>query len=92
MQFQHHGRHDAPAGLRQNGQGRAQKAEEKIEALKVGDGDMKIFEYCTCSARGICPFCIQLSMIVIAAVFGISLIIWPKKAIDLQILFYRILG
>jgi len=37
----------------------------------------------------ICEFCVQLTVVVIAIVFG-SLIAWkPKKVIDIQIALYR---
>ena len=49
---------------------------------------LKIFSKCCC-AGGICPFCWQLTAIVIAIAFG-ALVAWkPKKTIDIQISIYR---
>ena len=37
----------------------------------------------------ICPYCIQLTIVVIAIIFG-ALVAWkPKKTIDIQIAIYR---
>lgn len=44
---------------------------------------------CACFGSMVCPFCIQLSITVIAIVFG-ALVAWkPKKTIEIQIALYR---
>lgn len=44
---------------------------------------------CTCCGIVICPFCIRLTVAVIATIFG-ALVAWkPKKTIDMQIALYR---
>ena len=44
---------------------------------------------CCCSGGMVCQFCIQLTIVVIAIVFG-ALVAWkPKKTIDIQIALYR---
>lgn len=44
---------------------------------------------CSCHGCAICGFCIQLTIAVIAVLFG-ALIAWkPKKVIDIQIALYR---
>lgn len=49
-------------------------------------------ELCRCTETQICPFCIQLTIVIIGVVLG-SLLIWkPKKAIDIQIAFYRLIN
>ena len=48
-----------------------------------------LFAKCCCSGRMICPFCIQLTIVVVAVIFG-ALVAWkPRKTIDIQIAFYR---
>jgi hypothetical protein len=55
----------------------------------MGCPALNLFEKCCCSGVMICPFCIQLTMVVIAIVFG-ALVAWkPKKTIDIQIALYR---
>ncbi len=50
---------------------------------------ISLFSKCCCSPQGICLFCTQLTLTVIAIVFG-GLIAWkPKKTIDIQIALYR---
>lgn len=51
-----------------------------------------IFSKCSCIAGRICPFCVQLTISVIAILFG-ALISWkPRKTIDIQIAFYRLIN
>ena len=48
-----------------------------------------IFAKCCCFGGVICPFCIQLSIVVVVIVFG-ALVAWkPRKTIDMQIALYR---
>ena len=50
---------------------------------------LMIFSKCSCSAGRICPFCVQLTISVIAILFG-ALISWkPRKTIDIQSALYR---
>ncbi|PIU41748.1 MAG: hypothetical protein COS99_03770 [Candidatus Omnitrophica bacterium CG07_land_8_20_14_0_80_42_15] len=50
---------------------------------------LNLFAKCSCSCGTICPFCIRLTMIVIAIAFG-ALVAWkPKKVIQIQISLYR---
>ncbi|OGW76083.1 MAG: hypothetical protein A2Z72_01825 [Omnitrophica bacterium RBG_13_46_9] len=44
---------------------------------------------CKCSASGICPFCIELTLSVIAMLLGIFFIWQPKRIIEAQIAIYR---
>lgn len=47
------------------------------------------FAKCSCFVKAICPFFLQLVIIVIAILFG-ALVAWkPKKTIDIQIALYR---
>lgn len=47
------------------------------------------FAKCCCSGGVICTFCIQLTIVAIATLFG-ALVAWkPKKTIDIQIALYR---
>ena len=51
-----------------------------------------IFAKCCCSASMICSYCLQLTIAVIAIITG-ALIAWkPRKAIDIQIAFYRLIN
>lgn len=51
-----------------------------------------LLELCKCKESQICVFCIQLSVIAIAMVIG-ALILWqPKRAIAIQIAFYRLIN
>ena len=44
---------------------------------------------CTCCGDMICSFCIRLTVVVIATIFG-ALVAWkPKKTIDIQAALYR---
>ena len=53
---------------------------------------LNLFSKCCCSGGMICPFCIQLTAVIIAVVFG-ALVAWkPKKIIDIQIAFYRLIN
>ena len=50
---------------------------------------LNLFAKCCCSGGMVCPFCIRLTIVVIAIVFG-ALVAWkPKKTIDIQIAIYR---
>ncbi len=50
---------------------------------------INLFSKCCCTSAGICLFCVQLSIAVIAIIFG-TLLAWkPKKTIDIQIALYR---
>ena len=50
---------------------------------------INLFAKCCCSGGVICLYCIQLTVVVIAVVFG-ALVAWkPKKTIDIQIAIYR---
>ncbi len=50
---------------------------------------LNLFAKCCCFGGTICPFCIQLTIVVIAIAFG-ALVAWkPKKTIDIQTAFYR---
>jgi len=50
---------------------------------------LNLFAKCCCSGGMVCTFCMQLTIAVIAIVFG-ALVAWkPKKAIDIQIALYR---
>ncbi|MDP2924543.1 MAG: hypothetical protein Q8O30_12650 [Candidatus Omnitrophota bacterium] len=50
---------------------------------------LKLPAKCCCFGAVICPFCIQLMIVVIAIVFG-ALVAWkPRKTIDIQIAIYR---
>lgn len=50
---------------------------------------LDLFAKCCCSGGIICPFCIQLTIVAIAIVFG-ALVAWkPKKTIDIQTALYR---
>jgi len=49
---------------------------------------LNLFAKC-CSGGTICSYCIQLTIVVLATVFG-ALVTWnPKKTIDIQIAIYR---
>ncbi|MCX5680513.1 MAG: hypothetical protein NTZ95_07750 [Candidatus Omnitrophica bacterium] len=51
---------------------------------------LNLFAKCCCSSAGICPFCIQLMIVVMAMALG-ALVAWkPKKTIDIQIAIYRL--
>ncbi len=44
---------------------------------------------CTCCGNMVCMFCLQITAIVIATIFG-ALVAWkPKKIIEIQIALYR---
>lgn len=48
-----------------------------------------LLELCKCGTNLICGFCIQVTIIAIAMVFG-ALLMWkPKKVIEIQIALYR---
>ena len=50
---------------------------------------LNLFTKCSCHGGIICQFCIQLTIAVVAIVFG-GIIAWkPKKIIDMQIAIYR---
>ena len=50
---------------------------------------LNLFAKCSCSGVAICQFCGQLTIVVIAIVFG-GLVAWkPKKVIETQIALYR---
>ena len=50
---------------------------------------LSLFAKCQCSGGVICAYCIQLTVVVLAMIFG-ALISWkPKKTIDIQIALYR---
>jgi len=50
---------------------------------------INLFAKCCCSGGVICLYCIRLTVVVIAVVFG-ALVAWkPKKTIDIQIAIYR---
>ncbi|MCX5692068.1 MAG: hypothetical protein NTX47_00040 [Candidatus Omnitrophica bacterium] len=50
---------------------------------------LNLFAKCSCCAGTICSFCVQLTIGVIAIVFG-ALVAWkPKKTIEIQIALYR---
>jgi len=50
---------------------------------------LNFFTKCCCAGGTICPFCMQLTIVVIATAFG-ALVAWkPKKTIDIQIALYR---
>ena len=50
---------------------------------------LNLFTKCSCCGWTICQFCGQLTIAVIAIVFG-GLVAWkPKKTIDIQIALYR---
>ena len=51
-----------------------------------------IFVKCSCGGCVICAYCAQLTIATIAIIAG-ALITWrPRKAIDLQIAFYRLIN
>lgn len=52
----------------------------------------RLLELCRCTETQICPFCIQLTVVIIAMIIGILLIWQPKRAIDIQIAFYRLIN
>jgi len=50
---------------------------------------LNLFAKCRCLGGMICPFCMQLTTVVIVIVFG-ALVAWkPKKTIDIQTALYR---
>lgn len=50
---------------------------------------LNLFAKCYCFGGTICLYCIQLTIVVIATVFG-ALVAWkPKKTINIQIALYR---
>ena len=50
---------------------------------------LDLFTKCSCHGGAICQFCAQLTIAVIAIIFG-GLLAWkPKKIIDTQIALYR---
>jgi len=50
---------------------------------------LNLFAKCQCCGGVICAYCIQLTVVAIAIVFG-ALIAWkPRKTIDIQIALYR---
>jgi hypothetical protein len=50
---------------------------------------LKLFQKCSYLGGMICPFCGQLTVVVIAIAFG-GLVAWkPKKVIEIQIALYR---
>jgi len=50
---------------------------------------LNLFAKCCCSGGMICQFCIRLTIMIIAIVFG-ALVAWkPRKTIDIQIALYR---
>jgi hypothetical protein len=50
---------------------------------------LNLFTKCFCRGLVICPFCIQLTIAVVAVLFG-TLLTWkPKKVIEIQIALYR---
>ena len=51
-----------------------------------------IFAKCSCGGGVICLYCMRLTMAFIAVMVG-TLIAWkPRKAIDMQIVFYRFIN
>ena len=50
---------------------------------------LDLFAKCQCCGGMICPYCLRLTVVVIAMAFG-ALIAWkPRKTIDIQIALYR---
>ena len=50
---------------------------------------LNLFAKCSCCGGMICGFCVQLTIAVIASLFG-GLVAWkPRKVIDMQIALYR---
>lgn len=48
-----------------------------------------LFSRCSCRGWMICSFCVQLTLSLIAVIFG-GLVAWkPKKVIEMQIAIYR---
>ena len=53
---------------------------------------INLFAKCRCSCGMICSYCTQLTIAVIALIVG-ALIAWKsRKAIDIQIAFYRLIN
>ncbi len=51
-----------------------------------------LFAKCCCSAEGICVTCLRFTMAIIAVALG-ALIAWmPRRVIDMQIAFYRLIN
>ncbi len=51
---------------------------------------LNLFAKCHCSGGVLCLYCAQLTVIVMAIVFG-ALVAWkPRRTIDIQIAFYRL--
>lgn len=53
---------------------------------------LNLFTKCHCACGMICPYCMQLTIVVIAIVFGVMVAWKPKKVIDIQIAFYRLIN
>ena len=50
---------------------------------------LNLFSKCCCSGTIVCPFCVRITVVVIAILFG-ALLAWkPKKVIDAQTAIYR---
>jgi len=50
---------------------------------------LDLFAKCGCSCGIVCAYCIKLTIVVVASVFG-ALVAWkPKKTIEIQIALYR---
>ena len=50
---------------------------------------LNLFTKCCCSCGTICPYCMQLTIVVAAIIFG-ALVAWkPKKTIAIQTALYR---
>lgn len=48
--------------------------------------------WCRCSGYSICPFCIQITIALLATAFGFLVLFKPKMFIDMQIAFYRLIN